>query len=101
MSKTQETRHTPGPWRVSFTPLAPQRFQIRAGEFINRRICVMDDQPDDGDEANALLIAAAPELLEALKNLVHMVDNCDTIEPDDYQLHKASALIAKAEQVKP
>lgn len=96
MSKTQETRHTPGPWRVSFTPLAPQRFQIRAGEFINRRICVMDDQPDDGDEANALLIAAAPELLEAAKNLIR-VSSEDKPEEWAEATMKLISAVAKAE----
>ncbi len=47
--------------------------------------------------ANARLIAAAPELLEALKSLVHSLDESDLIHDDQRQAFSASkAAIAKA-----
>lgn len=58
------SKHTPGPWVVEERP--PNMRVIFAGLTTDRRPapCVLMD----GDqEANAHLIAAAPEMLEALK----------------------------------
>ncbi len=67
---TKTVSHTPGPWRVE--DAGPNsgnviRFEIQsdAGD-----ICDIEDPAIDGNpnaEANAQLIAAAPELLEACK----------------------------------
>jgi len=64
------TTHTPGPWRGSN--------EIRAEDgMIIAEVFAMEDCRDDGKyshaceaEANARLIAAAPELLAALMTLV-------------------------------
>jgi len=56
------TQHTPGPWHVS------QRAKhcIAAnGRDHNKTIAVMKNTHNDDWKANAQLIAAAPELLEA------------------------------------
>lgn len=69
MSKAQ---HTPGPWRVD-------RNNVHVGQIAIIHHCVGNDWveiwspewPDDEhvQEANTRLIAAAPELLEALERL--------------------------------
>ncbi len=65
---TKQTQHTPGPWEV-----ATDGATVLAGQFDE---FVADCQSDgynaesayDQDRANARLIAAAPELLEACRN---------------------------------
>lgn len=55
---------------------------------------------DPGEhEANACLIAAAPELLEALKSIANYLQDCD-YEEDEHPLSTALAAIAKAEGAK-
>ncbi len=87
--------HTPGPWLVSETfAIGP------AGEVV---ACTPNNHPRR--EANARLIAAAPELLEALEGLlkdyIQVFSDHPAIEPDwnpeDSALVKrARAAIAKA-----
>lgn len=58
-----ENKHTPGPWRVG------QKAQIRtAGDYFDQEIVSFTGQqfPAETVEANARLIAAAPEMLDAL-----------------------------------
>ena len=74
-----QAKHTPGPWVEQ--PEPDGAFTIWAGE---RQLSEI--QPDDmGDalpaEANARLIAAAPELLDALWQIVTDAEiDCDTVE---------------------
>ena len=56
-----ETKHTPGPWRVA------NGVQIRSQRDQIAKIWMMRN--GEGN-ANARLIAAAPELLEALQTVV-------------------------------
>jgi hypothetical protein len=71
--------HTPGPWRTD-------RNDIHSGQISVVHHCVGNDwvevwSPDaiaadqKEMEANARLIAAAPELLEALEELYHLIDD--------------------------
>jgi hypothetical protein len=55
------TNHTPGPWRVEGKEVVS----------LDRFVCLIDSHgPDDTEKrGNAHLIAAAPELLAALKEL--------------------------------
>ncbi|WP_054908777.1 hypothetical protein [Pseudomonas sp. NBRC 111135] len=98
--------HTPGPW----APDPQATFKIRAPD-LDRAIAYL--APTDCD-ANAKLIAAAPELLAELKNLhrayvnlleagrdriVALGGDCypvDRMEQDDPHLRAAKAAIAKA-----
>ena len=90
------TQHTPGPWNF---------------DEHNGKLWITDDtgigtiallipEPDKGiwdeDKANARLIAAAPELLEALKIAMHYMegDSDDEQEEADYSTIKEA--IAKA-----
>ncbi len=64
-----KTTHTPGPWNVN---IPPHKFPIYAAHPANRFAYVATTPRDDGltdaeRDANARLIAAAPELLEALR----------------------------------
>jgi len=82
---------TPGPWRTT-------GLNVRAGDAL---ICFATDHwyaEDDGlyaftdqaeKQANARLIASAPELLSALERLVHPM-------ADDEDLDYAREIIAKA-----
>lgn len=66
MTDKTEATHTPGPWYVK----SPQgQAQVWAG---NMGVCNCWDR-DDESLANARLIAAAPEMLEALENLVELI----------------------------
>ncbi len=71
-----DTKHTPGPWRVqngSVYALAPD------GSFGSLPVAHMDRDPGNGTrpverDANARLIAAAPEMVEALRGALEVLD---------------------------
>lgn len=87
--------HTPGPWRYAESR---HEFYVSAG--------VGDDPIDTiaGDiygEANARLIAAAPELLEALKRLTFAAECRDNTSGDPIRLIQVkSELIAASDQAR-
>jgi hypothetical protein len=68
--------HTPGPWTISERDPQRDQFYVFGTDFTGQDYPVATvtscDDPDQHD-ANARLIAAAPELLDALKNLRAMV----------------------------
>ena len=80
-SETCSMTHTPGPWFVGFSPdmdgesgeYGPGVYDSEAGVF-----AVIDGEPETVAqpylEADARLIAAAPEMLEALEAMVEMVE---------------------------
>lgn len=91
-------KHTPGPWkywkgrilaiseRTQFTKIGVRAFRAE--------ICNIDyeaDLPIETTDANALLISAAPDLLEALKTI------CTYPAEDNLVLRTAKEAIAKAE----
>jgi hypothetical protein len=91
------TKHTPGPWHIdrdAFERAARlkggdnMRLILRWGAFARR------SSADVEIEANARLIAAAPDLLEALQTLVQMTGNVGQIEA--FLNGPARAAIAKA-----
>jgi hypothetical protein len=51
--------HTPGPWKIQRHTLADKEFSVGPATI------AYDDVDHDEQDANAALIAAAPELLEA------------------------------------
>ena len=87
---TNETKHTPGPWKAV-------RNEVHVG---GRRICAyvtsgasLGIGPDlERSYANARLIAAAPDLLEALQMAKHIVAN----EGTDEQMAQVFSAIEKA-----
>lgn len=92
--------HTPGKWFVDMTYQWPSK--VRSDAFPDKWICDAAG-PGGGDTeplANARLIAAAPDLLEALKRLTHGLP--DLLESIGYQdeerlIEEALAVIARAE----
>lgn len=79
----ENVKHTPGPWAVS---LGMRTIQVIAGSF---RLAIGIDKEA---EANARLIAAAPELLEALKGLCGLAE----LRPGHLQDYKAAVADARA-----
>lgn len=62
--------HTPGPWNIGKYPINDYAYAVYGKD--NSKIAQLekfDQQYQEEEEANANLIAAAPELLEALSDL--------------------------------
>jgi hypothetical protein len=94
------SKHTPGPWLKSASGSTvyalhgnPPRNRFSAHCQAGRQ----DDASADELDANARLIAAAPELLQELKHAV--VHEYNPFEPDNQseRYYRWAALIAKAE----
>ena len=90
-------KHTPGPWTV------PANGHVIAPKPYSVVIAFMPESSDsiqgmDVIDANARLIAAAPDLLQALQGLVSSCElNLDELEPDTHaMLDCARAALAKA-----
>ena len=91
MSK-QETSHTPGPWDVFESHTGP--YVIDSAE--QAAVCKLEWCLEA--EANARLIASAPELLSVLKRLCAKFGVDDDGWPrDGTELREARSAIAKAE----
>lgn len=86
-----KTQHTPGPWFVSMDG----RTITSGGNGTNIAIpCVLQHGMKGDKDANARLIASAPQLLETLEALVEAYS--DTIIPECQFIANARAAIAKA-----
>ena len=86
--------HTPGPW--TFSQAHGNRYIKSADGKLS--ICDMDYYPwVDATDDDWRLIAAAPELLEALKSLADFSEPFISIVGEPEQLVQARAVIAKAE----
>ena len=68
------TKYAPGPWNIVpvFAGYAINGYRIYAGDEIVARTHAVDE---GYDEANAALISAAPDLLEALRLVVDTAEN--------------------------
>ena len=96
------TTHTPGPWRVSGYRLAV------FAKLNGIKVVIADCNRTLGyseSEANARLLAAAPDLLEALKQCRLALEPYDDVKPRDWKTDReklafahqaARAAIAKA-----
>lgn len=84
-------KYTPGPWSIN-------RHYIESASGICRaRIAIIDDGAGTNPDANAALIAAAPDILEALEDLVKVL----TVDLKGHsiavpEVRNATAAIAKA-----
>ncbi|WP_241356379.1 hypothetical protein [Pseudomonas aeruginosa] len=95
------SKHTPGPWEI-------ERYSDGLIQIVGDVRIVSDDEENvttvveavaRGDEANARLIAAAPELLEALTEAAEILWVLGQIGPSPTALEKSAefkSLIAKA-----
>ena len=88
------SKHTPGPWSLTYLP--QHRYRITYGEHTT--ICdVALWMADYGEqEANARLITAAPDLLEALIETRNLIGR-DVGEDVEWATKMADDAIAKAE----
>ncbi len=82
-------KHTPGPWEVA-GGYVRTRFDGRNGGFSIARVEALNDQR----EANAAVLAAAPELLAALRLAVRQ--NSHDMLMTGEELRQCEAAIAKA-----
>jgi len=75
-------QHTPGPWRISGPPPLtgdPHEISIKAANIPVARISRSAKIAFGERAANARLIAAAPELLEALRRIEGLTRAPDTL----------------------
>ena len=100
-----ETKHTPGPWEAVITVCGFWNVREPGGISGGRGVATIGFQKidrswviDDVDEANARLIAAAPELLAALVDCIPDLERfVSTQGPGpDRRLEVARAAIARA-----
>ena len=89
--------YTPGPWRIDGKP-GYEAPEIHATNRRIARVLYHLGSEDREVDANARLIAAAPELLVSLQELMDLVE--DIIDgayvPDDFTLRPACKAVAKA-----
>lgn len=107
---SEETKHTPGPWDIESDPchfdthstvVGGRHFSYRPGKdsFVLPRELIVQvggQSSVEEQEANACLIAAAPDMLAALKAVASAADHGDSGHLD-WALKLANAAIAKAE----
>jgi len=96
-------KHTPGPWKIVGTEIWGIHVRIASGRG------AYDEKDRQINKANARLIAAAPDLLEELKDCCTRMERCRSILQDPQcggnpqsnwgmlDTQKARAAIAKAE----
>lgn len=94
-------QHTPGPWMV-LPSVTPTQFAILTENGPRKDIACTYGFEGDPREANARLIAAAPDLLavaEHCRDLLmrYEINRIDGEELSDAALKKLNAAIAKAE----
>lgn len=100
-------QHTPGPWIVA-TSNSYRRILSSNGSPVCEPTVQRDGHPDlsfsngGQDGPDARLIAAAPELLETLENLLAYTESCSNGEPGWPRdaCAKATALLATLDQQK-
>jgi hypothetical protein len=88
------SKHTEGPWKVSYD--GPSNPIVTSGQPFDIVCLVQNTREPDASEPNAHLIAAAPDMLEALKAIQQsmggVVNTAQQVAWD-----KLKAAIAKAE----
>ena len=91
-----ETKHAPGPWVIDWNVSRLDIFGSDETTLVaSLRRSPLSQAIDEAARSNARLIAAAPEIYAALKDLVYQVQGPD--QPAWLCLKDARAAIAKAE----
>ena len=93
------TQHTPGPWEVTNTDKDTITI-VRRGVFTVAALW-SSTQPRYEQEANARLIAAAPDMLQALAYVVNWHREHDSGEGELFGLDYVTACISALRQVDP
>jgi len=101
--------HTPGPWHAFYKAKYDEwHVSVQVSDSHTMRQWLFSDGIPTKNEFDARLIAAAPDLLEALKTVVRVIEAnppsiVDTIWARGYEtlLDHCSAAIAKAEGKQP
>jgi len=93
------SKHTPGPWFVQKGFGTIYALSGGTSGITTAIASPLPHQVDGGEAealANARLIAAAPELLSALEEILNYVGGADSALDDEYVMERANAAIAKA-----
>jgi hypothetical protein len=99
------TKASPGPWAVNTYPRIGSNtrigYRVTAGPSGGITVTAIEpgsttDRTDEVAEANARLIAAAPDLLEALRGMLEWARRVEQRNPGPEVAH-AATVIAKAE----
>ena len=97
MSTTATTMHSEGPWTFDTDEQGCKTITDRYGEEVATTPGWFDED-NVKDRANAMLIAAAPEMLSATKALLDLEWQCDDDDPRLQAARLAAfAAVAKAE----
>ncbi len=106
MTENDRAPPTPGPWKLGPLGQGIERILIQTADVHNgQRVCFICDETGDDPtaDANARLMAAAPDLLDALDMMVSGLewrienDPPDLIDDSDHEaLAQCRAAVAKA-----
>jgi len=94
-----ESKHTPGPWTVEAYPDRASRHPLHNNRYVaspGGLVCALRDQP--AQAADARLIAAAPELLAALRRIIDWNHSEHTVDARVEAMVAGRAAINKAEE---
>lgn len=105
-SGVSPTAHTPGPWKITYAIIGIEKEMWPNAIIADRRICDfswMGEYDLTVQQANARLVAAAPDLLEAAlaarSALDRLMGDTDLDDDDNYEMRaclKLSTAIARA-----
>lgn len=91
------SKHTPGPWAVvEFKKIVSRNPSVVAGGVGHyEHVATVESQPEtEIEDANAFLLAAAPDLLAALKQIIR--EDNESGEVSDDAILSAVQAVAKA-----
>lgn len=98
MTEKKTTDPTPGPWQSTRIAAYEQHDRLAVASVAPGHaelILVLHTFDGSQAEANVQLMAAAPDLLDALERFVHMASECNAV-PGPNTLAQARAAIKKA-----
>lgn len=93
------SKHTPGPWETDRNNVHPGHIATIDCRFSSDRVVIWSPywpKDDAEQEANARLIAAAPDLLDALEEIVGYTGGAETALDDENLMDRIYDAISKA-----